>query len=252
MATSLHHSGGTICEPVDLPVNKRHFDMVYSHMKYSDKPFMGSVTHPERARDTVEMAKILFGDGLHRPGDRPAAHLLISLINANSPMTCDSTMLGALKVYARANQATDRHAVHPRRRDVAGDGGRHRGADAGRGAGRHGVRAAGQSRRAGGASAASPPRSRCSPARRRSARRSRRWCCTSWRRSRAASACRFAPAAACAPRRSPMRRPRTSRPTRCCRPASRASTSCCTRPAGSKAAWPWATRNSSWTPTRPA
>ena len=62
MAPSLHHSGGTICEPVDLPVNKRHFDMVYSHMKYSDKPFMGSVTHPERAQDSVEMAKILFGD----------------------------------------------------------------------------------------------------------------------------------------------------------------------------------------------
>ena len=66
MAPSLHHSGGTICEPVDLPVNKRHFDMVYSHMKYSDKPFMGSVTHPERAQDSVEMAKILFGDQYHR------------------------------------------------------------------------------------------------------------------------------------------------------------------------------------------
>ncbi len=26
----LHHSGGTICEPVDVPVNKRHLDMVYS------------------------------------------------------------------------------------------------------------------------------------------------------------------------------------------------------------------------------
>jgi len=61
MANSLHHSGGTICEPVDLPVNKRHFDMVYSHMKYSDKPYMGSVSHPDRARDTVEMTKILFG-----------------------------------------------------------------------------------------------------------------------------------------------------------------------------------------------
>ena len=35
-ANSIHHSGGTICEPVDLPVNKRHFDMVYAHMKYSD------------------------------------------------------------------------------------------------------------------------------------------------------------------------------------------------------------------------
>ena len=45
----LHHSGGTVCEPVDLAVNKRHLDMVYSHIKYSDKPFMGSVTAPERA-----------------------------------------------------------------------------------------------------------------------------------------------------------------------------------------------------------
>ena len=44
MSPPLHHSGGTVCEPVDLPVNKRHFDMVYSHLKYSDKPFMGSVT----------------------------------------------------------------------------------------------------------------------------------------------------------------------------------------------------------------
>jgi trimethylamine---corrinoid protein Co-methyltransferase len=44
MSHSLHHSGGTICEPVDLPVNKRHLDMVYSHLKYSDKAFMGSVT----------------------------------------------------------------------------------------------------------------------------------------------------------------------------------------------------------------
>jgi len=61
LSNSLHHSGGTICEPVDLPVNKRHFEMVYSHIKYSDKPFMGSVTHPERAQDSVEMAKILFG-----------------------------------------------------------------------------------------------------------------------------------------------------------------------------------------------
>jgi len=32
MSDNLHHSGGTICEPVDLPVNKRHFDMVYSHI----------------------------------------------------------------------------------------------------------------------------------------------------------------------------------------------------------------------------
>jgi trimethylamine---corrinoid protein Co-methyltransferase len=105
LSNSLHHSGGTICEPVDLPVNKRHFEMVYSHIKYSDKPFMGSVTHPERAQDSVEMAKILFGaDFMDATTGRPKT-VLVNLINANSPMTFDSTMLGAAKAYARANQA---------------------------------------------------------------------------------------------------------------------------------------------------
>ena len=63
MAPSIHHSGGTVCEPVDVPVNKRHLDMIYAHIKYSDKPFMGSVTAPERAQDTIEMCNILFGKG---------------------------------------------------------------------------------------------------------------------------------------------------------------------------------------------
>ena len=105
MAPSLHHSGGTICEPVDLPVNKRHLDMVYSHIKYSDKPFMGSVTAPERAEDSVEMAKIVFGPNFIDPATGRPRTVLINLINVNSPMTYDATMLGALKVYARANQA---------------------------------------------------------------------------------------------------------------------------------------------------
>ena len=100
LSPAMHHSGGTVCEPVDLPVNKRHFDMVYAHIKYSDKPFMGSVTAPERAQDTIEMAKILFGSDFLEENT-----VLTSLINANSPMTWDGTMLGALKAYSRANQA---------------------------------------------------------------------------------------------------------------------------------------------------
>ena len=101
MSPGLHHSGGTICEPVDVPVNKRHFDMIYSHVKYTDKPFMGSVTHPERAEDTLAMARILFGEDF-----LPRKTVLTSLINANSPMTFDATMLGAATVYAENNQAT--------------------------------------------------------------------------------------------------------------------------------------------------
>src|ERR1700761_5268113 len=106
MSNSLHHSGGTICEPVDLPVNKRHLDMVYSHLKYSDKPYMGSVTHPDRAQDTVDMTKILFGDEYLDPVSGKPKTFITSLINANSPRTFDATMLGALKTYARNNQAT--------------------------------------------------------------------------------------------------------------------------------------------------
>jgi len=101
MSPNLHHSGGTVCEPVDIPVNKRHFDMVYSHLKYSDKPFMGSVTQAERAEDSVAMAKIVFGDEFVEQNT-----VITSLINANSPMTYDATMLGAATVYARHNQAT--------------------------------------------------------------------------------------------------------------------------------------------------
>ena len=102
---SLHHSGGTICEPVDLPVNKRHLDMVYSHLKFSDKAFMGSVTAPERAEDSVALANIVFGPDLQDPATGRPKTTIINLINVNSPMTYDATMLGAAKVYARANQA---------------------------------------------------------------------------------------------------------------------------------------------------
>src|ERR1700741_2317971 len=101
MAPAIHHSGGTVCEPVDVPVNKRHLDMVYSHIRYSDKPFMGSVTHPERAADSVTMAEMVFGKEFVADNC-----VMISLINANSPMVFDATMLGALKVYARAGQGT--------------------------------------------------------------------------------------------------------------------------------------------------
>ncbi|MFT4151184.1 MAG: trimethylamine methyltransferase family protein [Paracoccaceae bacterium] len=99
MSKWLHHSGGTVCEPTDVPVNKRHLDMLHAHMVLSDKPYMGSVTEPSRAEDSVAMSDILFG-GLN---DRT---VMTSLININSPLTFDGIMMGALEVYARANQAS--------------------------------------------------------------------------------------------------------------------------------------------------
>ncbi|MBE0554889.1 MAG: trimethylamine methyltransferase family protein [Rhodobacteraceae bacterium] len=100
MSKWLHHSGGTVCEPTDVPVNKRHLDMLLAHMTLSDKPYMGSVTEPSRAADSVEMSKILFGADFVDQNT-----VMTSLININSPMTFDGIMMGALEVYAKANQA---------------------------------------------------------------------------------------------------------------------------------------------------
>ena len=101
MSKWLHHSGGTVCEPTDVAVNKRHLDMLLAHMTLSDKPFMGSVTEPVRAQDSVEMCKILFGEA-----EASTNTYMTSLININSPLTFDAVMMGALEVYARNNQAS--------------------------------------------------------------------------------------------------------------------------------------------------
>lgn len=100
MSRWLHHSGGTVCEPTDVPVNKRHLDMLLAHMTLSDKPFMGSVTDPSRAQDSVEMCEILFGKDFVQDNT-----VMTSLINVNSPLTFDDVMMGALEVYAKNNQA---------------------------------------------------------------------------------------------------------------------------------------------------
>jgi trimethylamine--corrinoid protein Co-methyltransferase len=60
----IHHSGGTIVEPSDKPTHTRHLDMVYSHIKYSDKPFMGSVTSKANAEDSIRMAEIVGSLGI--------------------------------------------------------------------------------------------------------------------------------------------------------------------------------------------
>ena len=99
MIPHLHHSGGVVCEPVDLPANKRHLDMLYAHIRYSDRAFMGAFIGEERAQDAVDMAKIVFG------ADFVAQNaVLYNVSNTNAPLVLDANMSGSLKVYARNNQ----------------------------------------------------------------------------------------------------------------------------------------------------
>ena len=95
----LHHSGGVVCEPVDLPANKRHLDMLYAHIRYSDRPFMGAFIGAERAGHAIDMARILFGNEFVAENA-----VLYCVSNTNAPLVMDSHMSGALKTYARAGQ----------------------------------------------------------------------------------------------------------------------------------------------------
>ncbi|QGX98747.1 trimethylamine methyltransferase [Roseovarius faecimaris] len=95
----LHHSGGVVCEPVDLPANKRHLDMLYAHFRWSDRAVMGAFIGAERAGHAIDMARIVFG------ADYVAQNpVLYCVSNTNAPLVMDAHMSGALKTYARAGQ----------------------------------------------------------------------------------------------------------------------------------------------------
>src|SRR5690606_602817 len=97
----LHHSGGTVCEPTDVPVNKRHLDMVYSHIRYSDRGFLGSITASDRAADSVEMARILFGAAFT---DQNC--VVMGNFNTTSPLVIDGVTAAGIRTYAAANQGS--------------------------------------------------------------------------------------------------------------------------------------------------
>lgn len=97
-----HHEGGAGVEPLDLPPESRHLDMMHAQLTLTDKAW-----HPcwlnsaSRARDCIEMAKISLGvddQGLARS---PA---LVAGINTNSPLLVDESMCEGLIEMALAGQ----------------------------------------------------------------------------------------------------------------------------------------------------
>ncbi|MEM9521943.1 MAG: trimethylamine methyltransferase family protein [Actinomycetota bacterium] len=100
MTPAMQMAGGVLCEPMDIAVPHRHLHMTYSLMKHSTKPFMGAVTSRERAEDSLEMTRMLFGKDFVDQNT-----VMTCLANGNSPLVWDSTMLDAVKVYSGANQA---------------------------------------------------------------------------------------------------------------------------------------------------
>ncbi|MCP5087508.1 MAG: trimethylamine methyltransferase family protein [Rhodobacteraceae bacterium] len=99
MLPHIHHQGFVICEPCDVPVNKRHLDMLYAHMKYSDKPTLGAITEMGRAKDSVDMARILHGADFMEENC-----VIMGNVNTNSPLLVDRVVTEAIYTYCGANQ----------------------------------------------------------------------------------------------------------------------------------------------------
>ncbi len=99
MSPSLHSMSSICCEPMEIPVPKRHLHIIKSALTHGDKPFMGIVTEKERAEDVMKMAGIVFGDDYVKDNT-----VVVSITNCNSPLVWDQTMLDAMRVYASHNQ----------------------------------------------------------------------------------------------------------------------------------------------------
>ena len=95
---SMDITGGMMAEPNDIPHTRRNAEMMYASMRYSDKPFMGGAIGAEAARETIEMASIVFG-GKAALAEKPR---FISILCSRTPLGYDDRMLGAIMEYARA------------------------------------------------------------------------------------------------------------------------------------------------------
>ncbi|WP_420335417.1 trimethylamine methyltransferase family protein [Roseibium sp.] len=95
----LHHGGFVTCEPCDVPVSKRHLDMLFAHMTLSDKPHLGAITEMSRAEDSVAMAEIVFGREVM---DREC--VIMGNVNTNSPLLVDKVVSEAVRVYCGRGQ----------------------------------------------------------------------------------------------------------------------------------------------------
>ena len=96
---NLHHGGFVTCEPCDVPVSKRHLDMLYAHMTLSDKPHLGAITEMSRAQDSIAMAEIVFGKEVMEQNC-----VIMGNVNTNSPLLVDRVVTEAARVYSARGQ----------------------------------------------------------------------------------------------------------------------------------------------------
>lgn len=98
MIPHLDITGGMMTEPNDTPIGHRNAERIYSSMIHSNKPFMGAGTSVKDAKQSIEMASLVFG-GEKELASKPP---FISILTSLTPLGYDDKMCAAIMEYAKA------------------------------------------------------------------------------------------------------------------------------------------------------
>ncbi len=97
-----HHEGGSGLEPLDLPPETRHFEMMRAQITLTDKGWQPCwMNTGERARDCIEMAKIALQTDDEGLRQKPA---IVGGVNTNSPLLFDEGQADGMREFALAGQ----------------------------------------------------------------------------------------------------------------------------------------------------
>ena len=97
-----HQEGGSGLEPLDLPPESRHLDMMYAQITLTDKGWQPNwLNTGKRARDCIEMAKIAMQTDDAGLKKKPA---IVGGLNTNSPLLFDEGQADGMREFALAGQ----------------------------------------------------------------------------------------------------------------------------------------------------
>jgi trimethylamine--corrinoid protein Co-methyltransferase len=101
-STCLDFNSSIVVQPSDVPAETAHLDLLLGTVLLTDKPLMGSTASAIAARDSLQMARKIWGD-ISNP-------VMISLVDSLSPLQYSDESIEALMVYAEAGQPVIVHS----------------------------------------------------------------------------------------------------------------------------------------------
>ena len=93
----INFTGFMMGDPSNLPPETYHLDMLLNSMLLCSKPFMGSPLTAQAAKDSIQMAKIVFGNTLEP--------VMVSNINSLAPLQFAPEMADSIMIFSQAGQA---------------------------------------------------------------------------------------------------------------------------------------------------